>query len=230
MSITILDGSEPSDDLEIPKEQEPSGDRFVQWIRHRLREEGFPNGNVRCVAQNPGQHIEKRVRQEIVRDRYGMIVMGPGSNQAWQQRILYRECGKGIGWIGTHAFQEHAIVPIDFSDASILAMRFLHGAITRNPKITFTFCHVLTDLTEEYKKRWTIFKAIVGFDDPVPLKVVPLAGDVASVLIRQIQDGNYGTVILGKRGLSGTKRWLLGSVSRKVLKGLTNQSLFLIDW
>jgi nucleotide-binding universal stress UspA family protein len=34
---------------------------------------------------------------------------------------------------------------------------------------------------------------------------------------------------MGKRGLSGLKRMVLGSVSGKVLKGLTGQTLILVD-
>ncbi len=230
VSITLLDVSERSGDWGIRKVHEAPGERFAQWVRHRLREVGFPDGKVRSVIPKTGHNIENQVRQAIARDRYGLIVMGAAPKQAWQRRILYRESGKVIGWIGTHGRPEQVIVPIDFSDASLLAMRFLNRAIRKHPKITFTFCHVLTDATGEYRKRWMAFKAIVGFDHHVPLAVLPSAGDVASALIRLIQNGNYGTVIMGKRGLSGIKRWLLGSVSRKVLKELTDQSLFLIDW
>ena len=228
--ITLLDFTERSNDGEIQELHEAPGERFDRWVRHRLREVGFSDGKVRSVTPKSGHDIENEVRRAVAGDRYGLIAMGPAPKRAWQRRILYRECGKVIGWIGTHERHEHVIVPIDFSGASVLAMKFLHGAVMKNPKITFSFCHVLTDSAGEYRKRWTDCKAIVGFDDPVPLTVLPFAGDVASVLICQIQSGNYGTVIMGKRGLSGIKRWLLGSVSRKVLKGLTDQSLFLIDW
>ena len=44
-----------------------------------------------------------------------------------------------------------------------------------------------------------------------------------------VEEGNYGTVVMGKRGLTGIKRWLLGSVSAGVLRGLQDQSLYLID-
>jgi len=50
-----------------------------------------------------------------------------------------------------------------------------------------------------------------------------------SALLEIIKTEKYGTIIMGKRGLSGIKRWLIGSVSAGVLHGLTDQSLFLID-
>lgn len=229
ISIAHLDLSGRSDDREFREWHRPSGERFSRWTQKRLRALGYPDANVRSVIPTTGQNMEKAVRREIARGGYGMIAMGADPKQIWQRRIVYRECGKVIGLIGSRGRQEHVIVPVDFSDASVLAMRFLRGAIGRNPKITATFCHVLTDSAGEYRKRWTVFKAIVGFDDRVPLMELPFSGGVAAVLVREIQNGNYGTVIMGKRGLSGIKRWLLGSVSLNVLKGLTDQSLFLID-
>jgi 2,4-dienoyl-CoA reductase (NADPH2) len=110
-----------------------------------------------------------------------------------------------------------------------MAMKFLRGAMERHPEITPTFCHVLTEAGGEHRKQWTIFKAAAGFDDEAALTELPFSEDVAAVLVAEIQNGNYGTVVMGKRGLSGIKRWLLGSVSTKVLEDLTDQSLFLVD-
>ena len=56
-----------------------------------------------------------------------------------------------------------------------------------------------------------------------------LNGSVSDTILECAKTENYGTIIMGKRGLSGIKRWLLGSVSSGVLRGLTGQSLFLID-
>jgi len=56
-----------------------------------------------------------------------------------------------------------------------------------------------------------------------------LKKNVVLTLINTIETGDYGTVVMGKRGIAGIKRWLLGSVSAGVLRNLTDQALFLID-
>jgi 2,4-dienoyl-CoA reductase (NADPH2) len=52
---------------------------------------------------------------------------------------------------------------------------------------------------------------------------------VAADLLEIIYSENHGMIVMGKRGFSGIKRWLLGSTSAGVLRGLSDQSLFLID-
>ena len=229
VSITHLDISERSDGGEFQGGEENGDAAFSQWIPQRLRAAGFPDGTVRTVLPDTGRNVEKAARQEMDQNGYGMIVMAADPEPQWRRRMLYRESGKVIGWLGTRGRREHVIVPIDFSDASVMAMKFLRGVMERNPDLSPTFCHVLTASSGECRKRWTVLKAVVGLDDAVPLIELPFAEDVADVLIREIRNGNYGTVVMGKRGLSGIKRWLLGSVSTKVLEGLTDQSLFLVD-
>lgn len=229
IAITHLDGSNHTGDREPAEGPAAPGERFSQWIKERLGAAGFPDGTVRTVIPDGGRNIEKAVRQEIAEGGYGMIAMAAEPRQAWRRRLLYQESGKVMGWIGTHARWAKVIVAVDFSDAALMAMKFLHGAMERHPEITPTFCHVLTDAGGEHRKQWTIFKAAAGFDDEAALKELPFSEDVAAVLLDEIQNGNYGTVVMGKRGLSGIKRWLLGSVSTKVLEGLTDQSLFLVD-
>ena len=49
--------------------------------------------------------------------------------------------------------------------------------------------------------------------------------EISDTILECVRKGNYGTIVMGKRGRSGIKRWLLGSVSTGVLRGLTEQSL-----
>ena len=69
----------------------------------------------------------------------------------------------------------------------------------------------------------------MGWDEDFPLDLIPSKGDVAADLLEIINSENHGIIAMGKRGLSGIKRWLLGSTPAGVLKGLSDQSLFLID-
>jgi 2,4-dienoyl-CoA reductase (NADPH2) len=229
VAITYLDRSNHPADRKSAEGYAAPGEQFSQWIQKRLGAAGFPDGTVRSVIPDTGRDMEKAVRQEIAEGGYGLIAMAAEPGQAWRRRLLYQESGKVMGWIGTHARWEKVIVAVDFSDAALMAMKFLRGAMEKHPEIRPTFCHVLGDQRGEHRKQWSIFKAAAGFDDEAALTELPFSEDVAAVLVAEIQNGNYGTVVMGKRGLSEIKRWLLGSVSTKVLEGLTDQSLFLVD-
>jgi 2,4-dienoyl-CoA reductase (NADPH2) len=95
--------------------------------------------------------------------------------------------------------------------------------------MTLRFVHVLNGPSGEAVHRWQELTRLVGFDPPPDLKLIRSAGDISLDLIELINRDKYGTIIMGKRGFSRIKRWLLGSVSAGVLKRLTDQSLILID-
>lgn len=52
---------------------------------------------------------------------------------------------------------------------------------------------------------------------------------VARDIINEAQNGGYDLVVLGKQGLSGFKEFFLGSVPQKVLYGVKNVSVLLVD-
>lgn len=79
------------------------------------------------------------------------------------------------------------------------------------------------------RKRWKELKNIAGLENRVPLKLLEPGKQVAAVIVEEIRRGGYGTIVMEKRGFSGIKRLLVGSVSGGVLGGLEDQSLFLVD-
>ena len=144
--------------------------------------------------------------------------------------------------LGAHTRVNHVMVPIDFSNASLLVMNFIHQTLMKKEvrdkkSFSFDFIHIVPDKDLQdrdipgpnHEKKWQKFKKIVRFSDNIPLEIVSSKSDIASTLSQIIIKRNCGMVIMGKRGLSGIKKWLLGSVSTGVLKQLTNQTLILID-
>jgi 2,4-dienoyl-CoA reductase (NADPH2) len=91
------------------------------------------------------------------------------------------------------------------------------------------FVHVLQRQENFAQKRWRELKKSADLDNTFPLKLSASEGNISDTLLKTIEDGKYGTIIMGKRGLSGIKRWMPGSISAGVSAGLTDQTLFLID-
>jgi nucleotide-binding universal stress UspA family protein len=55
------------------------------------------------------------------------------------------------------------------------------------------------------------------------------SGDVAEVIIEEIDLGNYQTLILGRRGISRVKEFFLGSVSTKVVREVRGCAVCVVE-
>ncbi len=92
------------------------------------------------------------------------------------------------------------------------------------------FLHVLQGAAEvKALKRWGEIHKILGWQKALSLRVVALSGNVPATILHELRSGDFGTLAMGKRGLSRIKQFLLGSVSAAVLQGLATQTLLLID-
>ncbi|MBL0716683.1 MAG: universal stress protein, partial [Desulfosarcina sp.] len=68
-----------------------------------------------------------------------------------------------------------------------------------------------------------------GFDKKnIKLKIKNRKIGIARDLIAEAQSG-YDVVVLGRRGLSGIKEFIIGSVSQKVLHSVRGVSVMIVD-
>lgn len=59
------------------------------------------------------------------------------------------------------------------------------------------------------------------------VKTIQKTGEPADTIIQEIEDGAYGLVIMGSRGLGGFSRVMLGSVSDKILNSVSTSVLII---
>lgn len=52
---------------------------------------------------------------------------------------------------------------------------------------------------------------------------------IARDILKEAQQGRYDTLVIGRRGLSGVKQFLFGSVSRKVVEQAKKVSVIVVD-
>lgn len=158
-----------------------------------------------------------------------MILLAQNKQEPWRERVLYRARGKVVALIGSNKHPSRVLVPVDLSPTTLLVLMFVFRALLDKPGFEFTFLHVPKGLEVPVLKRWEDIKKTIGAPEEIRLDQIPFTGQVAADILQYADTGDYGTILMGKRGLSGIKRRLLGSVSSGVLKGLKNQSLVLID-
>lgn len=93
--------------------------------------------------------------------------------------------------------------------------------------------------TIEDKKKEVVGKAMenarealiqCGFDpQQVQTKTVNREKGIARDILAEIKSGEYELVVLGKKGLSGIKEFILGSIPQKVVQNASGVSVLLVE-
>jgi 2,4-dienoyl-CoA reductase-like NADH-dependent reductase (Old Yellow Enzyme family)/nucleotide-binding universal stress UspA family protein len=225
ISLTILFFKKES----IATRLDTAMDRMVPWGEEMWRKRGLPGGTLSYEVRQVRNDPDDILCQEVDRGGYGAIALRHDPRERWRERFLYRQRGKVVRLIGLNERRSRILIAVDLSDTTPLVMRYICHAFMGEPSFRMAFVHVLEEDERGATRRWKEICKVVGWDEDFPLRLVPTTGRVAEDLLREIQSGNYGTIIMGKRGHSGIKRWLLGSVSSAVLRGLTDQTMVFID-
>ena len=203
-------------------------DAFLDWGRRLLAHRGYAEDALRQVEWRITSTVENDLQTLIETHHYGFIVLCRRPQELWRQRLLYRNRGRASVFVGPGGRRRKILVPVDLSPGSALALKFI-GRLYAAPSFTFQFIHVLDGPAAPVEKRWQELKTLAGLPPEAELTFTPATGPVADTLLIQVRKGGYGCIIMGKRGQSGIKRLLLGSVSARLLRGLTDQTLILID-
>jgi len=94
------------------------------------------------------------------------------------------------------------------------------------------FCALEHEKQEQLKEAATKAKELLieaGFEkDKIMKKVQTKKKGIARDIIYESESG-YDTIVLGRRGLSGIKEFVLGSVSQKVLHSIKGLTIILVD-
>jgi 2,4-dienoyl-CoA reductase (NADPH2) len=201
----------------------------VRWSSRMWSGRGFKGGALSHLTRRVEPPLDEALCREVAEGGYGAIMVGRNPLEPWRERFLYKQRGKVVGLIGSNPRWAQVLIPVDLSVSTLLVLRLLSHSMLRNPDFHTDFVHVLQGSAADAVRRWEDLVKILRWDKPFELRLLPSGRDVAEILLDEIRVKRYGTIVMGKRGLSRIKRMLLGSVSAAVLHGLTDQTLVLID-
>ena len=146
------------------------------------------------------------------------------------------------------------MVAVDGSENSLRAVDHLSFMVAGNPKIKVTLFHVMPKVGDycviNFDEREIGLEQVVARgdrrcidhfyahvrrkfeetgiqEDQVEIKVAKRAKNVGKAIIGEVKKGDYGTVVVGRRGMS--KAFFMGSVSRYVLDRTSNRALWLVS-
>lgn len=205
---------------------------FISWLRSKIDVLGLIDFPGQSVIRGLDQNLENALVDKIKSSGNGQVFIAGNKEEAWRGRLLYKLRGRVMAWLGSHPNLHQVLVAIDFSDASLLCMKFVQQTLIKRDNFLIRFVHVISRTSGSSvrpERQWEKFKQICSLDKDIPLQLVQSQSGVVQTLTDLIYAENFGTIIMGKRGMSDIKRWLLGSVSSGVSKSLTDQTLYLID-
>ncbi|MBW2194749.1 MAG: universal stress protein [Deltaproteobacteria bacterium] len=146
------------------------------------------------------------------------------------------------------------MVAVDGSESAFAAVDHLVFLIGENRDITITLFHVVTTLgnycginfLEEnddskemlargakqclerfYAHAKKRFEEVGLQDQQVEIKVTKRIRNVGKAIITEVQKGDYGTVVVGRRGVRGA--FFMGSVSRYVTEKISNRAVWIVN-
>ena len=213
----------------------PAGEAFrdaakAHWRRFReyWKIAGQREDLLRCVFKTAGSQLNDRLIAEVRKDGFGMLVLVDGHNVR-RGEVLASKWGEGV-FIAhrNHAHANKVLAAVDLSPATHVLLRFLAFGFRGRPGYRFRFVHVLDGSAPAARRRWEKMLPISGWDADTPLELIPPGSDGVA---RTLLDAAVGwdVVIVGRRGMSRIKSLLLGSVSRRILRGVPDATVVIVS-
>ncbi len=202
---------------------------FADWFLQLGRTSGYPAAPLTILSPTHTGGWSRAICAEAENGNFGMLLIGRHPRQPKWERLLYKLRHKVVGLVSPNEHLRDVAVLLDFSASSLLILAFLQQAFGGVRHFRLHFIHACNDDDHRARRRWKKMKHVVNLPNDTPLKLIHTRGYVTDAIVEEVATHPYGTIVMGKRGLSGIKRLLLGSVSRAVLHRIDDRSLFLVD-
>jgi 2,4-dienoyl-CoA reductase-like NADH-dependent reductase (Old Yellow Enzyme family)/nucleotide-binding universal stress UspA family protein len=130
---------------------------------------------------------------------------------------------------------EKILLAMDGSENAAMGAAYAGKMLSGRTDITLTLLHIQTDegdAAEMRKLLETTRSQLVEAGIPpeaIVLRIQAKRTGVARDILREIDEGGYGTVVVGRRGLSRTRQFFFGSVSNKILQSARDCTVWVVD-
>jgi nucleotide-binding universal stress UspA family protein len=201
-----------------------AGEKIIQTAKEIFKEEGIIIKTELLTHEDPADKILQMVKDE----KYDLVVIGNRADTPVKQYslgsiaekiALYAQCSVLIAKRKTQI--KKLLVAIDGSEQSGKALDYAIE-LAHHFKGKITLLHVKeAKLFEMEPKVIEEVSANILNDAAAKIKSIPYdkrleIGDPAKTILDLAKEENYNVIVLGSRGLSSVKRFLLGSVSADV--------------
>ncbi|KIX15429.1 hypothetical protein X474_03805 [Dethiosulfatarculus sandiegensis] len=203
--------------------------KFITWAEkynkthlRRDKTERFFIDNVQNPVDLVMEHLE---------DNFGIVAIVHDETSEWKKNLVLKAPPDiVVSRSGTHPNLNKVLIPCDLSPFTLMQIRAALHAFHGRSDVDFSFVHV-TDSTGTAIERWQKIIKNFEMDPSTSLKVIKPGKElnVAETLLGEVRKGDYGSLILGRRGgLARVRRRIFGSVSERLLDQLPERSFALV--
>lgn len=229
---------------------------YMQQAKQTLVRSGFPPDAVTLKIQNRKKGIARDIIQEA-EDAYSAVVVGRKGTGVYQEIVVGSVATKiaqklaflPILMVGEIPPNEKILVALDSSENSMLALDYLASTLggfdfkinlfhvirgTQEVEFPFLFLskESLEAATEEIESVFDKAKRRLtdaGWtSEQIDTKIVVSARSRAGAIVREAREGDYGTIVIGRRGLSKVQEFFMGRVSNKIISVIRNRAVWVV--
>lgn len=219
---------------------------YMQESKSRLVEAGFGEKDITIKIHKRERGIARDILDEATRGydavilrRRGMGTLKSITLGSVSSKLLTKFPDVPILLAGRRPHNNKILIAVDGSPSSAMAVNFvgryfghfdyfaelfhvIRGVGTLNPvSPDYIPAEVLTMIQEEVMRKVEQLKGKLiqaGFDEnKVSGKVLNGAESRAEEIVREAESGEYGTIVIGRRGISRVQDFFMGRVSYKVI-------------
>jgi 2,4-dienoyl-CoA reductase-like NADH-dependent reductase (Old Yellow Enzyme family)/nucleotide-binding universal stress UspA family protein len=129
------------------------------------------------------------------------------------------------------------LISMDGSENAAMGAAYAADMLSGRGDVQITILHIKTEESERYADEiremmeitQNIFKEKAIPESAITVIVKNQKNGVAGDILDEISTGGYGTVVVGRRGISRTKQFLFGSVSNKIIQNAKNCTVWVVD-
>ena len=231
---------------------------FMDQAKQHLIRSGFPQGAITVKLQNRKKGIARDIIREaeegygaVVIGRKGMgtykeIVVGSVTH-----KIVEKASFLPVLMIGQIPPDENILVPIDSSEGAMRAvehvaatlggfdfkihlLHVIRGAMDFHEAVPHLFLPKIS-LEGAEKEIQAVFDGAklcltnAGFqENQITTKIISDVRSRAEAIIQEAREQDYGTIVIGRRGLSKVQEFFMGRVSSKIIHTIRNRAVWVV--
>lgn len=208
----------------------------MEEAKQVLIDAGFPENGIRVVIHERQEGIARDLLKEARNGYHAVVVGRKGASRlkdlvlgSVASRLLEKLAFAPLVVVGENLPSDRVLLAVDGSESSMEAVESL-AALLNGSKMEITLLHVFRGDEETYSKMAQKKMSQVlaeakdrltrsGLEaDRIDAQIVVGAASRAGTIIKKAREGGYGTIVVGRRGLSKIEEFFIGRVSNKVVQ------------